>query len=101
MNQLLLHMEIEILERNYIVKLKFFFFSQLSICSFPSNKVVDSFQADYKLLLLDIQIEDIHHQYSSSAVKFSTGFEIAGKAEKQWLHNTSYCDHQCTGKDAG
>lgn len=68
MNQLLLHMEIEILERNYIVKLKFFF-SQLSICSFPSNKVVDSFQADYKLLLLDIQIEDIHHQYSSSAVK--------------------------------
>lgn len=40
--------KLRFLERNYMIKLKFFS-PQLSIYSFPSNKVVDSFQVDYKL----------------------------------------------------
>lgn len=50
MSQLLLHVEIEIFRKKLLGQIKvFFFFSQLSICSSPSNKVVDSFQVDYKL----------------------------------------------------
>lgn len=77
MNQLLLHVEIRIFFKNNIVKLTFV----LSICSFPFNKVVDS----KKTPNYCSQMEDIHHMYSSSAVKSSTAgdFEIAGKVEKQ------------------
>lgn len=39
--------KLRFLKRNYMVKLTFF--SQLSICSSPSNKVVDSFHVEYKL----------------------------------------------------